>query len=256
LFLNPVCGYEIAVPWRDTPPDLSYWNASATKNLDGSVLDPRDFRGHKNALIHLVQEQALERCLSALPRADRALDFGCGRGRLTTLLSRHAKETVGIDTGETLLAAAQKACEAPTIRFVHYGGEHLPFGSGEFDLALSVGVMQFMIVKAEHRALLGELAACLRRGGKLVLLEQTRATRRGWRASVEGYATTLGEHGLRLESSTPVRNGRDVLTYAVAFGAVPRRLLPAAARLEAALARRSARPWTHYRDTLLVFGKS
>jgi SAM-dependent methyltransferase len=244
------------VPWQDTAPDLSYWNDSARTNLTGSVLDPRDQRGHKNALIHLVQERAIDECLSALPRAERALDFGCGRGRLTKLLARHAKETVGIDTGEALLAAARTACDVPAVRFLHYDGEHLPFGPGEFDLCLSVAVMQYMVGKAEHRALLGELAASLRPGAKLVMLEQTRATRAGWRATVDGYASALAEHGLHLESSNPVRNGRDALTYAVAFGAVPRRLLPAAAQLEAALARRSARPWTHYRDTLMVFGKS
>src|SRR5260370_38629454 len=41
-------------------------------------------------------------------RWDRALDFGCGVGRLTHALAAHADEVIGVDLSESMLEQAQK----------------------------------------------------------------------------------------------------------------------------------------------------
>lgn len=48
----------------------------------------------------------------------RALDFGCGVGRLVIPLAKVAQEVTGIDVSEAMLAEAQKNCEASSLHNV------------------------------------------------------------------------------------------------------------------------------------------
>lgn len=46
----------------------------------------------------------------------RAVDFGCGVGRLTIPMARVAEQVTGIDISETMLAEARRNCEASGVR--------------------------------------------------------------------------------------------------------------------------------------------
>jgi trans-aconitate 2-methyltransferase len=96
----------------------------------------------------------------------RVVDLGCGTGELTRELHRRlgAKETLGIDNSETMLA-----------RSAPFSGEGLRFAAGDiasfsspepFDLVFSNAALQWL---PGHEALLGRLAKLLRPGGQLAV---------------------------------------------------------------------------------------
>lgn len=76
----------------------------------------------------------------------RALDFGCGAGRLTVSLARHFREVVGIDISKEMITLAREHC--PKGLRCHYHHNSAPnlklFRAGSFDLIYSMIVFQHM----------------------------------------------------------------------------------------------------------------
>jgi SAM-dependent methyltransferase len=74
----------------------------------------------------------------------RALDFGCGVGRVTIPLARRVAQVVGVDVSDSMLNEANKNCEEAGVRNVtllksNDGLENLP---GDFDFLHSFIVFQ------------------------------------------------------------------------------------------------------------------
>ena len=113
----------------DQPGNREYW-------LDRPYSDPAT----ANRLLwrlHLL--------LSALRLrpGDRVLDFGCGTGWTSVLLTRLGADVVGMDIAPAALALAREvaARDLPgeagrRLRFAPYDGGAIPFPDGEFDLVL------------------------------------------------------------------------------------------------------------------------
>ncbi len=99
----------------------------------------------------------------------RALDIGCGSGRLLLDLTRRGFETVGIDLSPTMIDATRELFRrnglAPPELFVA-DVESLPFGDGRFDLVTAGGVIEYL---AEDDAALAEIRRVLAPGGRLVV---------------------------------------------------------------------------------------
>jgi SAM-dependent methyltransferase len=74
----------------------------------------------------------------------RVLDFGCGVGRLVIPFARVAREVVGVDVSEGMLAEARRNCEAAGLDNVTLviSDDTLSAVEGEFDLVHSVIVFQ------------------------------------------------------------------------------------------------------------------
>lgn len=74
----------------------------------------------------------------------RALDFGCGVGRLTLPLAARCREVVGVDVSPSMLDEARRNCEARSIRNVMLvrGNDALSTVEGRFDLVLTYVVLQ------------------------------------------------------------------------------------------------------------------
>jgi 2-polyprenyl-3-methyl-5-hydroxy-6-metoxy-1,4-benzoquinol methylase len=87
---------------------------------------------------HLIAEFA--------PR--RALDFGCGVGRLLIPLARRCAEVVGVDVSETMLHEAADNCRAENLGHVTLvkGDDDLSAVTGTFDLVNTFLVLQHVPV--------------------------------------------------------------------------------------------------------------
>jgi SAM-dependent methyltransferase len=101
------------------------------------------------------------------PRLDRALDFGCGVGRLTQALASRYREVIGIDIAPSMVELAEQFNQNPSVRFVQSDKVDLSmFPDGHFDLVFSVLVLQH-IPPIHTRRYLVEFSRLLRPGGVL-----------------------------------------------------------------------------------------
>jgi len=96
----------------------------------------------------------------------RALDFGCGVGRLLIPLAARCREVTGVDVSPAMLDEARRNCEAAGVSNVRLirGDDKLSGIEGEFDLVHSYIVLQHIPVRRGER-LVRELAERLAPNG-------------------------------------------------------------------------------------------
>jgi len=99
----------------------------------------------------------------------RALDVGCGAGRWCRVLASHGFDVTGIDLQERLLEANRR--RHPAMRFVCVPVQDFE-DDQRFDLVTSVTVLQHLPHAEQERAVT-RLAAAVRPGGHVLLLENT-----------------------------------------------------------------------------------
>ena len=81
--------------------------------------------------------------LGLLLRHERALDFGCGVGRLTRPLGARFAEVVGIDISSKMVELARGFSPPPNCKFVVNNKSDLSvFPDGHFDLIISIITLQ------------------------------------------------------------------------------------------------------------------
>ena len=127
------------------------WENNAKKNASWAVLsDPNsfdmensDFFASGSCHIDLLMNEIKELNLDNLKR-EKAMDFGCGIGRLTRALSLHYQKIIGVDVSQTMIDKAMVANkDYPRCRFVCNNESDLQkFSSEKLDLFLSLIVFQ------------------------------------------------------------------------------------------------------------------
>lgn len=75
-------------------------------------------------------------------KCGRALDFGCGLGRMTRALARSFDEVVGTDISDVMIAKARQLAREKNISFIQVKEPNLPFPSASFDFVFSTLVIQ------------------------------------------------------------------------------------------------------------------
>jgi SAM-dependent methyltransferase len=120
-------------------------------------------------------------------RHGRALDFGCGVGRITRALAARFGDVVGLDASRTMVDHARRINEdLPNASFV--GGSLAELEPGSFDLAWSVLVLQHL-APDEVEPAIERLVGLARPGGAAVFqlphatrpLHRLQLSRRGYR---------------------------------------------------------------------------
>lgn len=100
------------------------------------------------------------------PGCQRALDVGCGQGRLTRALRQVMPEVSGIDRDRRSIEIARAQPGATDIRYLLGDFLDAPFQPGSLDLVTSVASLHHM----DAEAALGTMSALLRPGGVLVVI--------------------------------------------------------------------------------------
>jgi SAM-dependent methyltransferase len=102
----------------------------------------------------------------------RALDLGCGLGRITRALARRFEEVVGVDVSAEMVQRAEELhppAEFPTMSFHATDGVHLPVEDESFDFVFSYEVFQHLPSRDVMQANLGEVARALRPDGHALI---------------------------------------------------------------------------------------
>jgi ubiquinone/menaquinone biosynthesis C-methylase UbiE len=102
------------------------------------------------------------------------LDLGCGIGRFEMALSSRVARLVGVDVSPNMVEVARRRTAGlANVRIELGDGLELGFRDGEFDLALAIDSMPYLVGLGDEvlDANFAEIARVLRPGGELVILE-------------------------------------------------------------------------------------
>jgi ubiquinone/menaquinone biosynthesis C-methylase UbiE len=100
----------------------------------------------------------------------RALDFGCGVGRVTRALAGHFEECIGVDISDEMVRRAREAnADIDRISFaVNRADDLARFADHSFDLVYSVIVLQHIPDRAAIEGYIAEFCRVMRPGGLAV----------------------------------------------------------------------------------------
>jgi SAM-dependent methyltransferase len=152
------------------------WEAHGRRNALAAILTPSGNQPEwdegafletgRSHVAHLMQEADR---LAPHRQRRRALDFGCGIGRLTVALADYYGEVVGVDIASSMVEKARRRNPAPDrIRYEHNTDpDLLRFPSGGFDLVCSWIVLQHM-APSLIKAYITDLVRLVAPGGLLV----------------------------------------------------------------------------------------
>lgn len=202
------------------------WAVLVRPDARNGQWDPAEFLATGRLEVAAALGRAAE--LGATPGRGRALDFGCGAGRLSVALADHVDEVIGVDISAPMLAAARELDVRQRVRFVLNAADDLGFvESGSVDISYSSLVLQHL-PPALARGYLAELVRVLRPGGLLIAQTATspdrsakgrlaralpRRAMRLTQRRLLGYPAPMEMHALPTDSVTEVlsRSGARLL---------------------------------------------
>jgi SAM-dependent methyltransferase len=149
--------------WNDLASVDPLWAVLSTRRKEDGGWDLDEFfaTGEGDVAHLLVVAEALGRPA----RRDRALDFGCGVGRLTRALARRFSDCVGVDLSERMIEKARSLnASVPNCTFV--AGDEPP--GDPFDLVVANLVLQHLPSKVLARVYIDRLIRAARPDGLVV----------------------------------------------------------------------------------------
>jgi SAM-dependent methyltransferase len=153
--------------WEDAAKADPLWAILSDPVMRGRKWKLRDFFESGRREISLLEHQL--RRLGRVPRGERALDFGCGVGRLTQALARTFPQVLGVDVSPTMVQLAERLNRhGDRVRYVVIDSPHLDgVPSDAFALVYSDIVLQH--VEPDRAAgYISEFLRVLARGGVAV----------------------------------------------------------------------------------------
>jgi SAM-dependent methyltransferase len=203
------------------------WNELGQRDAMWSILTLPGTRGNRwnRAAFFRTGDEEVDRLLRHLgglgvpPRTGRALDFGCGIGRITQALARRFDRVDGVDIAPSMVAEARRLSRHSPgcVYYVNDRPDLAIFPDRSFDLVYSVYVLQHMEPRYSRRYV-EEFLRLLPPGG-LAVFQLPTAPRRGqsapmqaeaFRSSVELLRAPrrlspggMGSAGIRVRNTSP-----------------------------------------------------
>lgn len=150
-----------------------HWNKFAQRNARWAVLtEKRDWTSEEFFETGRAEISRVMKSLDSLgvdvPRG-KALDFGCGPGRITTALADHFHEVDGVDIAPSMIELAKRHNRHEDRVTYHLNASHglNLFEDGTFDFIYSALVLQHMAPRYS-KGYLREFLRVLKPGGWLV----------------------------------------------------------------------------------------
>ncbi len=141
------------------------------------------------------------------------LDFGCGTGLWREVL--RGGRYVGVDQNPAMIEGAKARWAGDDAEFLLcpdiVDGSRMPFADGEFDVAITIAVMQHNEDGDDKSAVLREIRRVLRTGGRYMCFENThdrewnpwpgpgQEVEDGFSHTLEGWVSTIEPFGFICE---------------------------------------------------------
>lgn len=142
------------------------FNNHAKSSTEYNTNIAQTYSMRKNKDTAYVAYRDLPEIISRKRNISRALDFGCGTGFSSDLLTKDAKKVIGADINSNMLNQAR--IKYPYIEFISISPGSTPFLDADFDIILSA----FVMLEFENSGLMLECFKELRRiiksDGKLI----------------------------------------------------------------------------------------
>ena len=107
---------------------------------------------------------------AGVPPGARVLDVATGTGAQALAFAGSAKEVIGVDLSETMLAVARRKDHSEHVSFVRADATDLPFPAGRFDVACVSFALHEMPASVRDRVV-REVARVTRHAGTLVVVD-------------------------------------------------------------------------------------
>lgn len=169
-------------------------------------------------------EQEVTRILTALeehglmPRLGRALDFGCGLGRLTRALSDRFEEVVGVDASRAMVADARRLnADRQNCAFaLNERSDLAGLPSASYDFVLSLITLQHVSSRAAIRSYIRDFVRVAAPGGVIVFQLPTSV---GWQIRL--HPLRLVNRALRTLPAAPRWALRRVMGHSMRVMSLP-----------------------------------
>lgn len=149
--------------WDERAAENALWYVDTSLDYDTPDVDRFLADGAR------VVEYALAGPGSQLPGRRRAVEIGCGVGRICRALAEEFDEVVGVDISPNMVARARELVPDERVRFVVGDGTSLPtVADASVDLVLTYTVFQHVTDDAVIASYLHDCRRVLRPGGLLV----------------------------------------------------------------------------------------
>ncbi len=153
--------------WNNLSREDPFWAILTDADKRGGRWDVNEFFATGVEIVG-AELQNVRRFYPAL-RPGRALDFGCGIGRLTQALAAHFQHVTGVDIADAMLGMArQHNRNGERVQYVHNPHPDLRIlGSDRFDFVLSLLTLQHMEPRYT-RAYIAEFVRVCAPGGAIL----------------------------------------------------------------------------------------
>jgi 2-polyprenyl-3-methyl-5-hydroxy-6-metoxy-1,4-benzoquinol methylase len=155
--------------WEDWARVDPLWAVVTAPGQQNGQWDTEEFFASGRETIDSLWSQSRSCGLPVAHR--RALDFGCGVGRLSRALGAHVDHVLGLDISASMIASAKdhNAAYANLDFAVHSDVDLAAFEAGSFDVVCSLLVLQHIPSVVMIEAYLVELTMVLAPGGVMML---------------------------------------------------------------------------------------
>ncbi|WP_057971370.1 class I SAM-dependent methyltransferase [Lysobacter antibioticus] len=225
------------------PRQRAHWDALSKIDPEAAVIDPNDRIGRKNTYLASIRDAAFRESLARYAVSKgKLLDLGCGSASATSSLLDAGHSVLGIDISTGLLRHAQSRCSGRSCLFVATDGKHLPVADDALDATVVYVVLSYIADDEQAKNLLADIRQALKPGAPLIMIEQTRTSRRvaeqglKLHRSRQEWLALLRSAGFTIDRSSILRHGRFPSTPLIAAGLIPRWAWPYARLLEIRIA--------------------
>lgn len=180
-----------------------------------NIADPHDSLGKKTAYITLLQEKALQKYVGR--GSGKALDVGCGYGRMCQTLAGLGYQVTGVEPSARVLEVAARL--HPEHEWQVGQMPDLPFEDESFEL-----VCLFNVARPLHLLNIADVCSSITRlvkpGGRLLVIDNLRRGDRRYLPEA-WFDASFARNGLSPSGRIPIRASRWPVIYLIRYGLIP-----------------------------------